>query len=71
MSAREYTALEKWAQALAERQGLRLEKSQELDPHPAHYSTYQLVDSSTENIVLSGSDDGFGLGLDEVLRELR
>ena len=56
---------------MAERQGLRLEKSRRRDPRAVDYGTYRLVDVAN-NIVVAGdtSGSGYGMTLDVVEREL-
>ena len=51
---------------MAERQGLRLEKSRRRDPRAYDYGTYQLVDANTNWLVASNHNTGYGLDLDEV-----
>ena len=51
---------------MAERQGLRLEKSRRRDPRAVDYGTYQLVDPATNTLVSYGLGGGYGLNLDEI-----
>jgi hypothetical protein len=51
---------------MAERQGLRLERSRRRDPWADGFATYQLVDVATSTVVGSGAEGGFGLTLDQV-----
>jgi hypothetical protein len=51
---------------MAERQGLRLEKSRRRDPRAVTYGTYHLVNAWTNSVEAYGSPDGYGLTLDEV-----
>lgn len=52
---------------MAERQGLRLEKSRRRDPRALEYGTYMLVAENTNTIVAAGNNDrGYGLSLDEI-----
>ena len=57
----------------AERQGLILQRSRRRDPRALEYGTYQLVDSSTNAVVLADWDAqrGFGLDLDDVEKYLK
>jgi hypothetical protein len=71
MSDQEYKVLENRLRRAAERQGLQLQKSRSRDPRAVDYGTYQLVDPSKNTIVASGLQCGYGLGLDDVARELR
>jgi hypothetical protein len=52
----------------AENRGLVLQKSRRRDPYAWDYGTYQLVDASTNLIVLAdhAMGDGFGLSLDDI-----
>jgi hypothetical protein len=49
---------------MADRQGLRLEKSRRRDPRAYDYGTYILVDIATTAVVCGGSDGGFQHGPD-------
>lgn len=51
---------------MAERQGMRLEKSRRRDERAVDYGTYHLVDERTNAIVASGLQSGYGLDLDEI-----
>jgi len=53
---------------MAERQGLKLEKSRQRDPRGYLYGTYQLVDPNYNTIVLSDRayGRGYGMSLDEI-----
>jgi hypothetical protein len=51
---------------MADRQGLRLEKSKRRDPRAYDYGTYQLVEVQTNTIAAYGSQSGYGLDLDDV-----
>lgn len=55
---------------MAERQGLRLEKSRRRDPRAIDYGTYQLVDVVTNARRAVGWQGGYGLTLDEIEEEL-
>lgn len=52
---------------MAERRGLRLEKSRRRDPRAVDYGTYQLLDAATNTVASYG---GGPLSLDEVERQL-
>ena len=49
---------------MADRQGLRLEKSRRRDPQALTFGTYRLVDLYTNNLVLGDRERGFGCDLD-------
>jgi len=51
---------------MADRQGLRLEKSRRRDPQALTFGTYRLVDLYTNNLVLGDRERGFGCDLDEL-----
>lgn len=51
---------------MAERQGLRVEKSRRRDPRATDFGTYHLVDVETNTIVAYGLQSGYGLSLDEI-----
>jgi hypothetical protein len=55
---------------MAERQGLRLEKSRRRDKRAYDYGTYQLIDPYTNALVASGNQHGYGLSLDEIEQAL-
>jgi hypothetical protein len=55
---------------MAERQGLRLEKSRRRDPRAIDYGTYQLVDVYDNTLVAYGRQSGFGLSLDDIEAQL-
>lgn len=55
---------------MADRQGLRLEKSRRRDPRALDYGTYWLVDADRNTPVVWGSQSGYGLSLDDVERAL-
>jgi hypothetical protein len=55
---------------MAERQGLRLEKTRRRDHRAVDYGTYQLVDPYKNTLVRAGLSSGFGLSLDDVERVL-
>ncbi len=50
----------------AQRQGLRLVKSPRRDTRALDYGTYMLVHATTNAVVASGPQSGYGLSLDEV-----
>jgi hypothetical protein len=51
---------------MAERQGLRLEKSRRRDPRAYDYGTYQLVNAWDNTLEAYGGPQGYGLTLDEI-----
>ncbi|MBU3751368.1 MAG: hypothetical protein FGM52_13155 [Mycobacterium sp.] len=53
---------------MAQRQGLRLEKSRRRDPRALSHGTYRLIDPATSAIVAGNSEvfDGYGLNIAEV-----
>jgi hypothetical protein len=52
---------------IADRQGLRLEKSPRRDPRATGYGTFRLVGAVTGKLELdSGRPGGYGLSLDQV-----
>jgi hypothetical protein len=51
---------------MAERQGLRLEKSRRRDPRAVDFGTYQLVNARSNALVAGSRSWGYGLDLDEV-----
>lgn len=55
---------------MADRQGLRLQKSRRRDPRAVDYDTYHLLDASSGAVIHKGLDSGFGLSLDDVELEL-
>ena len=50
----------------AQRQGLALTKSRRRDPRAYDYGTYMLLDTSTNAVVASGSQSGYGMNLDDI-----
>jgi hypothetical protein len=50
----------------AQRQGLALTKSRRRDPRAHDYGTYMLLDTSTNAVVASGSQSGYGMNLDDI-----
>lgn len=55
---------------MAERQGVRLEKSRRRDPRAADYGTYSLIDANTNVPIIGGGSGVTGLTLDEVEKRL-
>lgn len=56
---------------MADRQGLRLEKSRRRDPYAWGYGTYQLVDNATGALVTANANGrGYGWTLDEIEERL-
>lgn len=51
---------------MAERQGLRLQKSRRRDPRALDYETYGLVDVRFNTLEVGDPSNGYGLTLDEV-----
>jgi hypothetical protein len=51
---------------MADRQGLRLEKSRRRDPNALTFGTYQLVDEFSNTLVLGDKKRGYGLDLEAV-----
>jgi hypothetical protein len=51
---------------MANRQGLRLEKSRRRDPRAPDWGTYRLVDPGTGSVVRYGGSSDYGLNLDEI-----
>lgn len=51
---------------MAERQGLRLEKSRRRDTRAHDYGTYHLVDTATNTLASYGLSSGYGMSLDEI-----
>ena len=53
---------------MADRQGLRLEKSRRRDPSALDFGTYGIVDARTNAVVAHGGNvfNGYGLSLDDV-----
>lgn len=64
-----YKVYENRLRRMAERQGLRLEKSRRRDPRAHDYGTYMLIDVATRAVVASGAS-AYGLALDDVERAL-
>jgi hypothetical protein len=55
---------------MANRQGLRLEKSRRRDTRAVDYGTYRLVDPATNTVVSYGGATPYGLSLDEIEKAL-
>jgi hypothetical protein len=70
MTDAQYKTVENRLRAAAERQGLRLEKSRSRDPRALDWGTYRLIDPVANTIVVCGLGRSYGMGLDEVAREL-
>lgn len=70
MSDTDLKVLENRLRRVADRQGLRLQKSRARDPLALTYSTYQLVDVRTGGLAVGSISFGYGLGLDDVERAL-
>ena len=58
------------ARRMADRQGLRLEKSRRRDPRALTFGTYQLVDEVSNTLVLGDVSRGYGLDLEAVEKYL-
>lgn len=50
---------------MAQRQGLRLEKSRRRDHRAYDYGTYWLIDIDTNSVAVGDLQSGYGLSLDE------
>lgn len=70
MSVQDRKVLENRLRRVADRQGLRLEKSRLRDPRAIGYATYQLVDERANTVVLADDERGYGLDLHDVARYL-
>jgi hypothetical protein len=70
MSDQEYKVFENRLRRAAIRQGLKLEKSRARDPRALTFNTYMLIDESTNTIAAGDHNSGYGLGLDDIAREL-
>jgi hypothetical protein len=70
MMARPDQVRENRARRMADRQGLRLEKSRRRDPLALTFGTYQLVDELSNALVLGDVNRGYGLDLDAVEKYL-
>jgi hypothetical protein len=66
MSPENHKVYENRLRRMAERQGLRLEKSRRRDPRAIDYGTYHLIDPQTDSIVAGSVSSGYGLSLDEI-----
>jgi hypothetical protein len=69
MSDTAYKVYENRLRRMAQRQGLRLEKSRRRDPRAIGFSTYMLVDSNN-TITAGDQQNGYGLSLDDIERAL-
>ena len=56
---------------MAERQGLRLEKSRRRDPHALDYGKFILIDVATNGVVLGSGPVGPNADLEDVERYLK
>ncbi len=65
-----YKVWENRIRRMAERQGLRLEKSRRRDTRAIDYGTYRLVDPATNTVVSYGASSPYGLTLDEIEKAL-
>ena len=70
MTPAQYKTYENRMRRAAHRQGLHLVKSRRRDPRAVDYNTYMLVDIATNGVVSCGLQSSYGLGLDDVDREL-
>jgi hypothetical protein len=70
MTDQQRKVLENRLRRAASRQGLTLEKSRLRDPRAIGYGTYMLTDQDNGNVVLKGSERGYGLCLQEVAQYL-
>jgi hypothetical protein len=68
----EHKVRENRLRRMAERQGLRLEKSRRRDPNAWDYGTWQLTDARTNAIVAQNFaiGQGYGLSLDDIEERL-
>lgn len=55
---------------MAERQGLKLEKSRRRDPRATDYGTYRLTDAATGAVEAWGDSSLYGMTMDDVERSL-
>ena len=51
---------------MAQRQGLAVKKSRRRDPRALNYGTYWIVDPFKNTVVAGDTNNGYGMGLDEV-----
>jgi hypothetical protein len=51
---------------MAERQGLRLEKSRRRDVRAINYGTYWLVYADRNGVAFGDTNNGYGMSLDEI-----
>lgn len=70
MSEVEYKTYENRIRRVADRQGLKLEKSRSRDPRATEHGTYRLYDPATNTVVSHNPPGGYGLSLTDVDREL-
>lgn len=55
---------------MADRQGLRLEKSRRRDPRALDYGTYRLVNAQTGTVESWGDSSLYGMTLDDIEKQL-
>jgi hypothetical protein len=65
-----YKVWENRIRRMAERQGLRLQKSRRRDTRAVDYGTYRLADPATNTVVSYGGSSRYGLTLDEIEKAL-
>jgi hypothetical protein len=70
MTSTEYKSFETRLRRVAQRRGLRLDKSRSRDPRATDYGTYQLVDVTTNALVSYGLETGYGLSLADIAQRL-
>lgn len=70
MGDEEFKVFENRVRRAADRHGLKLEKSRIRDPRAVSYNTYRLTDASTNTVVASRGQSGYGLPLTEVTQML-
>jgi hypothetical protein len=70
MDETEYKVWENRLRRMAQRQGLRLEKSRRRDPRALNYGTYWLINPYTNTVVAGDTGNGYGLDLDQVEKAL-
>lgn len=63
---REEKVKENRLRRMAERQGLRLEKSRRRDPHALDYGGYMLVDPTNNGVVMGADAYAYSADLDQV-----
>jgi hypothetical protein len=65
-----YKVWENRIRRMAERQGLRMEKSRRRDTRAVDYGTYRLVDPATNTVVSYAPPSLYGLTLDDIEKAL-